>query len=333
MVHIRRRSDGLPVVWVEVAMIVVFYYTYTATRSVAGGSVHNALAVGWDIMRIQADLHLDIELGLNHWLQGVPALAVACCYYYATLHFIVTPAVLVWLYRKRARSYLAARWTIVCTTVISLTGFFLVPTAPPRLLPSAGFIDTMASFHNWGWWAGDSSAAPKGLAGITNQFAAMPSLHCAWALWCGWNIARLARHRVTRVLGVLYPGATIFVVMATANHYVLDVLGGWFALGLGAVAAAVVMRLAHGQRRSSGRPTGHGDQPAGGPADRGDGQEEQAAQVAQAEQQEQQEEQADEPAGGAADRCPRQQPHLPQPAAIVRAGVPVRPALVWPPRG
>ncbi|WP_250285250.1 phosphatase PAP2 family protein [Frankia sp. CiP1_Cm_nod2] len=340
MVHVRRRSDGLPVVWVEVTMIIIFYYTYTATRSVAGGSVHSALTVGWDIMRVQADLHLGIERGLNHWLQGVPALAVVCCYYYATLHFIVTPAVLVWLYRKRAPRYLAARWTIVCTTVISLTGFFLLPTAPPRLLPGAGFIDTMASFHNWGWWAGDSSAAPKGLGGITNQFAAMPSLHCAWALWCGWNIARLARHRVTRVLGVLYPGATVFVVMATANHYVLDVLGGWFALGLGAVAATVVMRLAHGQRRSPGRPAGHDDHLTGRPADRDDDQEDQVAQVAQGHAQagqaqvgQEQAGQVGEPAGGAADQPPRQQPHLPQPAAIVPAGVPTRPALVWPPRG
>ncbi len=310
MIHIRRRSDGLPVMWIEVAMILVFYYTYTATRSVAGGSVHNALAVGWDIMRIQSDLHLDVEFGLNHWLQGVPVLAVACCYYYATLHFIVTPSVLVWLYRKRARHYLAARWTIVCATVIGLIGFILLPTAPPRLLSGAGFVDTMASFHDWGWWAGNSSAAPKGLGGITNQFAAMPSLHCAWALWCGWNIARLARHRVIRVVGAIYPAATIFVVIATANHYVLDVVGGWLALGLGATVAAVVMRIAHGQGQSPGRPT---DQ-SGHPAD-----------------------QTDRPA----DQQPRRQPHLPQPAAIVRAGGSVPGArgaapgitLVEPPRG
>ncbi len=253
VICLRRRSDGLPVVWVEAAMIIGFYYTYTATRAVADGSVPDALAVGWDLVRIQADLHLNAERGLNHWLQGIPVLAVASCYYYATLHFIVTPAVLVWLYRKRPGHYLRARWTIMCATVISLVGFILLPTAPPRLLPGAGFVDTMASFHDWGWWGGGSSAAPRRLAGLANQFAAMPSLHCAWALWCGWCVARFARHRWVRTLAVIYPGTTAFVVMATANHYVLDVVAGWVVLGLGALLTAAVTRVAHRRGRRDGR--------------------------------------------------------------------------------
>ncbi|WP_250279467.1 phosphatase PAP2 family protein [Frankia sp. Cppng1_Ct_nod] len=253
MIRTRRRSDGLPVLWIEAVVMIVLYYSYTAIRAVADGSRRDALAVGWDLLRIQTDLHLNVELGLNHWLQGLPALAVASCYYYASLHFVVTPTVLLWLYRKHPSRYLRARWTIACTTVISLVGFFLLPTAPPRLLPGAGFIDTMASFHDWGWWGGDSSAAPRGLGGIANQFAAMPSLHCAWALWCGWNIARFARHRRVRALGILYPAATAFVVMATANHYVLDVIAGWFVLGIGAAVASVVTRPARGREQPTGQ--------------------------------------------------------------------------------
>ncbi|WP_239310214.1 MULTISPECIES: phosphatase PAP2 family protein [unclassified Frankia] len=253
MIRIRRRSDGLPVVWIEAVMIIGFYYTYTATRAVADGSVSDALAVGRDLLRIQTDLHLDVELGLNHWLQSIPVLAVASCYYYATLHFIVTPATLVWLYRRRPGHYLRARWTILCATVISLVGFIVLPTAPPRLLPGAGFVDTMASFHSWGWWGGGSSAAPRGLAGLANQFAAMPSLHCAWALWCGWYVASLTHRRWVRALGVVYPGTTAFVVIATANHYVLDAVAGWLVLGLGALLAVVVTRLARQQGRHDGR--------------------------------------------------------------------------------
>jgi hypothetical protein len=240
--------------WIEALMIICFYYAYTATRGVADGSVQDALTVGRDLLRIQTDLHLDVERGLNHWLQGIPVVAVASCYYYATFHFVVTPAVLIWLYRKRSGHYLRARWTILYATVSSLVGFIVLPTAPPRLLPGAGFVDTMAAFHGWGWWGGGSSAAPRGLAGLANQFAAMPSLHCAWALWCGWYGARLARRWWVRTLAVLYPGTTAFVVMATANHYVLDVLAGWLVLGLGALLAAVVTWLTHGRGRRGNRP-------------------------------------------------------------------------------
>ena len=103
----------------------------------------------------------------------------------------------------------------------------------------------MAQVHQWGWW-GDDASAPGGMGDLTNQFATMPSLHCAWALWCGYLVARHARRPAVRVLGACYPVLTALVVMSTGNHYFLDVAGGVADL---APSAAVVLLA----RRAAGR--------------------------------------------------------------------------------
>jgi len=251
----RDPATGRPVWWVEILILVALYYCYTATRGFADGDVAKATRTGETLVRWQNTLHLNMELSLNHWLQTVPPLAVACCYYYATLHFIVTPGVILWMHRRHGPNYSRARWTLVFTTLLCLLGFYLFPTAPPRLLPDAGYIDTMAKYSGYGWWSANASAAPHGLGKVANLYAAMPSLHCAWAMWCGVLIALHARRQWVRVLGVLYPCATAFVVMATGNHYILDAIAGWTVLGVSALTATALTRRS-GRRRPARPATG-----------------------------------------------------------------------------
>ncbi len=180
------------------------------------------------------------EHWLNSHLQHLPVLAVPACFFYATLHFVVTPAVLLWTYRHRPADYGSARTELAIITAAALIGFWRFPTAPPRLLAGAGFHDTLVSFRTWGWWGSDASV-PAGATAIANQFAAMPSLHMAWAVWCGATMFTLTRHGWVRFLAIVYPVLTTLVVLGTANHYLLDVLAG---IGLW-VVAAVVVRLVH----------------------------------------------------------------------------------------
>lgn len=157
---------------------------------------------------------------------------------------------LVWLWRRHSARYRAARTWLGCSTVIGLVGFTLLPTAPPRLLDAShGFVDTMAHYSSFGWWGGEASA-PRGLGGLTNQFAAMPSLHVGWALWCGVLLWRHGRSPLLRAAGLLYPPAITFVVMGTANHYLLDVVAGTAVMGLGALLAPRAMRFADRARAS-----------------------------------------------------------------------------------
>jgi hypothetical protein len=105
-----------------------------------------------------------------------------------------------------------------------------------------GFIDTMARYGHEGWW-GSAGSAPKGVGSVTNQFAAMPSLHVAWAIWCAWMVARLARRAWVRRIAVAYPVVVVLVVLSTANHYLLDAVAGLVVLLAGYAVSRTALRL------------------------------------------------------------------------------------------
>jgi hypothetical protein len=231
-----------PIWWREITLIAIVYGAYTITRGATNSSVGNADDFGRALLEWERTWHLAPEHGLNELLWRLPVLAVAASYFYATLHYVLTPAVLIWLYRRRPHRYRAARTTLLLATVLGLAGFVLLPTTPPRLLPGEDFHDTLATVSDWGWW-GSEASAPRGLGSLTNQYAAMPSLHVGWALWTGWLLARHARRRSIRTAGALYPALTTVVVMATANHYLLDAAGGVIDVALAAGLVAVVAPL------------------------------------------------------------------------------------------
>jgi hypothetical protein len=232
----------LPAWWRELLVVLVIYGAYDTTRGLHIGNLATAETNGGTLLRWEKSWHLAPEHALNQALWHAPALAVIAAYFYATLHYVVTPAVLVWLYRRHPEHYLRARTTLAVATVTALAGFWLLPTAPPRLLAGGGFHDTLADVHGWGWWGGEGSV-PRGIpSGFTNQFAAMPSMHVGWALWCGVLIARYARRPVVRIIGASYPVLTTLVVMGTGNHYLLDAVGGVAIMALAATVVTVVGR-------------------------------------------------------------------------------------------
>jgi hypothetical protein len=141
--------------------------------------------------------------------------------YYGTLHFAITAALLLWVYLRRHEHYRQYRNLLGTTTVLALIGYFAFPLAPPRMYPChACFVDTLDTVG--GFWSYHSSAAKA----IANPFAAMPSLHFGWALWCGTLLWSFARHRVVRGLSVIYPLLTLLAIVVTANHFWLDAVGG-----------------------------------------------------------------------------------------------------------
>lgn len=118
----------------------------------------------------------------------------------------------------------------------------MLPTAPPRLLTGGhGFIDTMALYSSFGWRGSDASA-PRGMGHLTNQYAAMPSLHVGWSLWCGILLFRYGRHWPVRTLAVIYPIATTLIVLGTANHYLMDAAVGILVMGFGFALAGPALR-------------------------------------------------------------------------------------------
>jgi hypothetical protein len=220
---------------VELALLALLYVGYSAARLLADGDVARAVANAHDLLHLESLLHLDVERSANHLLTGVPGLALVASYWYSALHYLVTPAVLVWVYRRHALGYRRARNALVLATATGLAGFVLLPMAPPRMLP--GYIDVLSSTSTHGWWGADASA-PKGLGGLTNELAAMPSLHVGWALWCAWVVFLCSRRWWLRALAASYAAGTVLVVLGTANHYLLDAVAGAALIG----AAVLVTR-------------------------------------------------------------------------------------------
>jgi hypothetical protein len=240
--------------WTELPLIAVVYALYSGARLVVRGDVDDAVQHGADILHFEQVTHLDPERWFNQLFTHHAFLGVPADFMYASMHYIVTPAVLVWLWRRRPTHYRKARTWLMISTLIGLIGFTALPTAPPRLLPGAhGFMDTMAKYGSYGWWGTDASA-PRGLGHLTNEYAAMPSLHVGWALWCGIMLFRYGRGSFVRTLGVLYPLAISAVVMGTANHYLLDAAAGVVVMGVGYLLTKPAIRVLDLAHAKYGRP-------------------------------------------------------------------------------
>ncbi len=215
--------------WVEALTIAWLCWIYDAINNLAPLRVHAALSHAREVLSLEQSLHIDPERTLDRWLAGHHTLAVASSYYYDNAHFIVTLGLLGWLWWRRADIYAPLRNVLVLVNVLAFAVFWLFPLAPPRMLP--GFVDVVASSHTVGSWHTGA------LASAANQFAAMPSLHIAWAVWCTLVAWRMWTQRWVRGLALVYPFVTAFAVLATGNHYTLDLLGGLATI---AVSLAIV---------------------------------------------------------------------------------------------
>lgn len=253
--------------WTEIPLLLLVYGVYSAGRLVARGDVPAAVDHGLTILKVEKFLRINAEHPLNRLFTREPWIGIPADFWYASLHYLVTPAVLIWVFRYRSTVYRAARTWLMTSTMIGLVGFTLLPTCPPRLLAAGhGFVDTMAHYSAYGWWGGEASA-PRGLGGMTNQYAAMPSLHVGWALWCGVMLWRHGRSPWIRAAGIIYPTVTTLVVMGTANHYLLDAVAGAAVMGVGALLIRPILRL--GRKLAARLPGGeeqHAPPPARRPA-------------------------------------------------------------------
>ncbi|MEV6402597.1 phosphatase PAP2 family protein [Streptomyces bobili] len=223
----RLRTPRRPRLWFEILLIAVSYWTYSLIRNAVPEQRAEALRNADWIWRMEHHLGIAVEESVNHGVNAVTWLIVGMNYYYATLHFVLTLAVLIWLYRAHPGRYGAARLTLFATTAVALAGYYLYPLAPPRLMNGNDFIDTVVVHQTWG------SMASGDLKNMSNQYAAMPSMHIGWSLWCGLTIFTLAKLPWVRILGLLYPTATLIVIVATANHFWLDAVGGMICLAFG----------------------------------------------------------------------------------------------------
>ena len=208
----------------EIILVGALYVLYSVTRTFADGDLGPAQDRAGDLLTLERVLHLDRERAVNDWFVTHAWAAIPACYWYAAAHYVVTLVVLVWLYRKGAAHYTPARWALVVSCMLGLACYLLLPTAPPRML--SGYTDVLSLHAADGWWGAEASA-PKGMGGLTNQLAAFPSLHAGWALWVALVVRRSTHNYWARGLAWAHAIITAVVVVATGNHWILDVAVGW----------------------------------------------------------------------------------------------------------
>jgi hypothetical protein len=219
--------------WLQFAIWFGFLGVYQVARGLAGRDPTRAFAnglrvIGWE----RTHAHHLFELTLQNVASSSRLLELAVSWTYWNSEFTVIGLALLWVYLRRHEAFARFRNTILLANVLGLIGYVLAPTAPPRMFPSFGFADTLGSIGGLNHGSGLIELA-------SNPYAAMPSLHAADALIVGVTLACVCRNPFAKVLWVLWPAWVWFSVMATANHFWLDIVAG---VGVALVALAIVHR-------------------------------------------------------------------------------------------
>lgn len=192
-----------------------------------------------EILLVEHALGIDIELELNLWLHAHPVLASAASTFYSLSFFVVTFAALAIMWAKRPDRYGVARNALFLMTAGAALTYWTFPLAPPRLLSSLGYIDSVATQSAVGEGYTQATTA------LANPYGAMPSMHTGWAVWSALVLGMYVFRRWwQRLLLALHPILTILVIIATGNHYVLDALAGasYCAVALAFASALLAAR-------------------------------------------------------------------------------------------
>jgi membrane-associated phospholipid phosphatase len=212
----------------------IFYAAYTVIRDAyasEGGAREAQRNAVW-IIRAERDLHIYVEQQMQHAVLGWHLFLEFWNTWYGLVHFVAVIGVLVFLYRRKPERYPLWRNTFALMNLIALLGFSFFPLMPPRLMPASyHFVDTLVRYGSpW-----DFSSGPAAQA--SDQFAAMPSMHTGWSTWCALALLPLIKPWWGKVVIFAYPAATIYGIVVTGNHWLLDAVGGLVALGVAYIVA------------------------------------------------------------------------------------------------
>src|SRR3954453_9740987 len=206
--------------WVQLFVVIGFAVGYDQVRALHGDVAAPALAHGRSVLHVDRALHLSWAEPMNQWLDGHDGVAQLLSSYYFVMHLGMTALVLLLLW-LRTDGYRRHRDVLIVASLVGLVVYWLYPVAPPRMLP--GFGDTVRSVL---------PAAFNLEAASANLYAALPSLHMAWALWCGVALWTLSARWSVRVVAVTPPLMTAVTVLATGNHYTLDLATGALVMAM-----------------------------------------------------------------------------------------------------
>ncbi|HVW81697.1 MAG TPA: phosphatase PAP2 family protein [Mycobacteriales bacterium] len=223
-------------------LIVGFAWAYDEIRSLHGNIAAEGVRHGRQLLRLDRDLHLNWSASMNHWLSHHDAVADVLSGYYVVMHLgmVALTLVILWIHGPRYRYH---RNVLIFLSVVGFAAYWLYPAAPPRLL-GTGYHDTVAVHLPFAYHVEAASA---------NLYAAFPSLHVAWALWAAVALWSISTRWWLRALEALHPVITAITVLATGNHYAVDVLAGALLTAIGYLAYDAALALVHRGWAGTGR--------------------------------------------------------------------------------
>ena len=235
------QARALPHGWMDVlrqvSLFAGAYLAYRLVRSLVEGKATAAFQHARDLIALERTLHFFVEPSVQAWASSSHFLMNLSSWLYVNAQTSVTICALVYLYLRHNKSFYFVRNMFVISMAIALIGYTVFPTAPPRFLPEWGFIDSVSDMTGV-----HVSHASASMTALFNPYAAVPSMHVAFALMIGWPLARLVRWRLVRLAWFLYPFLMAFVIVATANHFIFDALLGAMTAGVSAYGARILAK-------------------------------------------------------------------------------------------
>jgi hypothetical protein len=235
----------------QVALFLAAFLLYNVVRSLVDGTGYKPFGDAMKIIDLERLLHVFIEPSVQAWASSRRWLMDIADWTYLNAHFFVTIAALTFIYVRRNDSFYFVRNVLMIAMAIALVGYWLYPTAPPRLMPEWGFTDSISQFLLGGIGHIDDGPGKAFL----NFYAAVPSMHVCFAIIVGWSMARLVTARAARVAWALYPLYITFVVVATGNHYLTDAVLGALTAGASTFLAKRLLARARPDKWAFGHAT------------------------------------------------------------------------------
>jgi membrane-associated phospholipid phosphatase len=220
----------------QLGLFVLAELSYEAVRGVADGARDQAFVNGANVISLERTLHTFFEPNLQQLFVDHRWIIDFANYMYMNSHFVVTTAFLVWLYVFRNQNFYFVRNMFMVAMALAIVGYALVPTAPPRLFPQDGFVDTITDYAQVNH---DSGLVKL----FINPYAAIPSMHVAFSTMIGVTGLLISRHKITKLVWVAYPVLVFWVVVVTANHFWIDGAAGLLVATLAALAARELARV------------------------------------------------------------------------------------------
>jgi hypothetical protein len=223
----------------QIALFAAAYYGYSFVRGAVVGKTADAFANGRTLIDLERTLHLFVEPAVQAWANGKSWLIDLASWTYLNSHFAITLGVLVFIYLFHNSSFYFVRNMFLVAMGLALLCYVLYPTAPPRFFTEWGFTDSVAELTGI---PQDSMTVNA----LFNPYAAVPSMHVAFAVMIGWPAARLVRRRAFKIAWALYPLLVTWVVVVTGNHFWMDALLGVLVATVSAYVAQALARARPG---------------------------------------------------------------------------------------